>query len=278
MMALSMIFASPVAMKPPRRMASWIGCWHRDPMSASCGNQVRNAARSPATLIWPVKNLGGIRSGSRWWSILLPATIWVRDMLALMWAMTSQAVAVTSSASCWQSIVMRSGQGCSSAGAVSRSAAVMWLKSPTFAACAPILCMPPSRQHGVGIFEELPVVQQRPDCLVLAAPFDGPQMEVRTWPGERFISLDYSDALGKASNELFHPPGQPACHARSASPPLAIRGQQEGRGLTAVAGRIHELARRPLGPHDEPIRSELPADHVDVDPVHLRGLGDLIII
>jgi hypothetical protein len=46
MMALSMIFASPVAMKPPRRMASWIGCWHRDPMSPNCGNQARKAACS----------------------------------------------------------------------------------------------------------------------------------------------------------------------------------------------------------------------------------------
>jgi hypothetical protein len=73
---------------------------------------------------------------------LLPATIWVRDVLTLMWAMTSQAVAATLSASCWLSIVMRSGQSCSSAGAASRSAAVILLKSPTFAACAPILCMP----------------------------------------------------------------------------------------------------------------------------------------
>jgi len=63
-----------------------------------------------------------------------------------------------------------------------------------------------------------------------------------------------------------------------AGPPLAIGSWQGGRGLTAIAGHVHELARRTSGPHDEPIRSELPADHVDVDPVHLRSLGDLIII
>jgi hypothetical protein len=45
-----------------------------------------------------------------------------------------------------------------------------------------------------------------------------------------------------------------------------------------TAGHIHQLARRTFGPHDEPIRSELTADHVDVHPVHLRDPGDLIII
>jgi hypothetical protein len=57
----------------------------------------------------------------------------------------------------------------------------------------------PSRQHRVGIFEELGVVQQRPDRLVLAATFDGPQMEVQTWPGERFIGLEFGDVLGETA-------------------------------------------------------------------------------
>jgi hypothetical protein len=50
-----------------------------------------------------------------------------------------------------------------------------------------------------------------------------------------------------------------------------------GRGLTAVGGHTDELASGPESPHDKPIRNELPADHVDVDPVHLRRLGDLVI-
>lgn len=56
MMALSMTFASPVAMKPPRVIASWIGSRQRAPMSASLGNQSKNAARSLGTIFWPVKN------------------------------------------------------------------------------------------------------------------------------------------------------------------------------------------------------------------------------
>jgi len=55
---------------------------------ANCGNQSRKAAWSLATIFCPVKKLkvywrsiGGIRSGKRWCSILLPATIWVRDVL-----------------------------------------------------------------------------------------------------------------------------------------------------------------------------------------------------
>jgi hypothetical protein len=53
-------------MKPPRPMASWIGCWHRDPMSASCGNQLRKAARSLAIIIiWPVKNPKGVLAVDR---------------------------------------------------------------------------------------------------------------------------------------------------------------------------------------------------------------------
>lgn len=94
MMALSMTFASPVGMKPLRLIASWIGFGHRVPISASRGNQLRKAARSSGTIFWPVKKLkvywrsmGGMRSGSRWCSILLPATIWVRDVLTLMCAM-----------------------------------------------------------------------------------------------------------------------------------------------------------------------------------------------
>jgi hypothetical protein len=57
MMALSMTFASLVAMNAPCWMASRIGRSHRDPMSASCGNQLRKEARSLATIIWQVKNL-----------------------------------------------------------------------------------------------------------------------------------------------------------------------------------------------------------------------------
>jgi hypothetical protein len=61
--------------------------------------------------------------------------------------------------------------------------------------------------------------------VVLAAPFDGAQVEVQTWPGERFTGLEYGDALGKASDEFLHPLGQPACDAsRLAAPPLAVGG------------------------------------------------------
>jgi hypothetical protein len=73
MMALSMTLASPVAMKPPRLIASRMGSRDCTPMSATAGSQSRNAAPSLATLFWPVKNLkvylrsmGGMRSGSRW--------------------------------------------------------------------------------------------------------------------------------------------------------------------------------------------------------------------
>ena len=137
----------------------------------------------------------------------------------------------------------------------------------------------PCWQDCVGIFEELGVVQQRPDGLVQAAPFDGSQVEVQAWPGERFIGLEYGDVLGKAADEFLYPLSQPTYRAsRLTRPPLATDGHQGGRGLTAVGGHIDKLASRPGSPHDEPIRSELSADHVDIDPVHLRGLSDLIII
>ena len=72
MMALSMTFASPVAMKPPRRIAWPIGSRQRVPISASRGNQSRKATLSLGTAFWPVKkekvywrSIGGIRSGRR---------------------------------------------------------------------------------------------------------------------------------------------------------------------------------------------------------------------
>src|SRR6266702_2495607 len=49
MMALSITFASPVAMKPPRSIAAWIWSRHCPPTSARRGNQSRNAARSLGT-------------------------------------------------------------------------------------------------------------------------------------------------------------------------------------------------------------------------------------
>jgi hypothetical protein len=60
MMALSMTFASPVAMKPLLAMAFRIGSRQRPPMSASLGNQSRNGARSLGTIFWPVKKLKGV--------------------------------------------------------------------------------------------------------------------------------------------------------------------------------------------------------------------------
>lgn len=50
MMALSMTFASPVAMKPPRAIASQIGSWQRAPTSASLGINQRTRLRLLGTM------------------------------------------------------------------------------------------------------------------------------------------------------------------------------------------------------------------------------------
>ena len=56
--------------------------------------------------------------------------------------MTVQAVAAASCAADSLSAVMRSGHSCSSSGAVSLSAVMICVKSATFAAYGPILCIP----------------------------------------------------------------------------------------------------------------------------------------
>ncbi len=69
MMAVSIAFAFPVAMKPPRVIAYWIESWQRAPTSASQGKPVQEC--SPlGTIFWPVNNakvywrsMGGTRSG-----------------------------------------------------------------------------------------------------------------------------------------------------------------------------------------------------------------------
>jgi hypothetical protein len=54
----------------------------------------------------------------------------------------------------------------------------------------------PRGQHGVGLFQELNVHQQRPGVLVLAPPFDGPQVKVQARPGK--ASLDSNAATQAA--------------------------------------------------------------------------------
>lgn len=99
-------------------------------------------------------------------------------------------------------------------------ALLIWLKSPTFAACAPILCMPQAGSTAWAYSRNR--VSSSCDRAVWCRRR---RSMARRWkyklgPGERFIGLEQGNALGKAGHEFLDPIGQQCCPpARLAGPP-----------------------------------------------------------
>lgn len=119
---------------------------------------------------------------------------------------------------------------------------------------------------------------------MLPAAFDGVKVEVQARTGECLAGLERRNVVSKACRELPDPVSQPLRRSLPRSMgatrhiPWDTRRVFVVRGLTAVGGGVDDLACTASIADDQVVVGQLSTDRVDVNAVHARCLGNLIIV